>query len=607
MADHKDSLGWTLILKLRSNIELESDLQLAESEIAKLLGCPTDPLDKLAFEALAANGTLQPVDFQHCRANGIIAYRVQVERLHPADLFRRLSFIELVAGSRPLPHSDWNEAVKEFESVPTGFIRLELGKSKASFRLVPFYAVLEWSDIIAKRATSPDEAVKALERALVLALEGQSPDRRDVLPERAMSAKLTTAHLFHGLHVYKAKFFPRMVRALLNIYAPCADAYVLDPYAGSGTALTEASVTGMPSIGVDIDPLSVLIARTKVKLVREMGGEILEDVLAVKDRLETLRTGQLPLFQARKRRAVYATLIPPFLKQRIPAETQTEVAEDISLVLSAISSLDEEAALPLRVALSDAISRKFKFRFLGLGYGRFALNIMPGRIVEKFLNNLDYLANSVAAWQWLRQAASLTPAPSEVQLGDARSLPFDEGRFDLIITSPPYLPASSGRENYLKSKALAMIALGLINADEVDAYERMQVGSVHRSESLDGLPPKAREVVEWMAADEVRQVKAGATASYFVDLAQSLREIHRVLRSGGRCAMVIAKQHTFYRYKSREVVRIIHNYDVVSELARWSGLEVENAIHVELNKQNAVARPRSLDAYYETILVLRRP
>jgi hypothetical protein len=110
-----------------------------------------------------------------------------------------------------------------------------------------------------------------------------------------------------------------------------------------------------------------------------------------------------------------------------------------------------------------------------------------------------------------------------------------------------------------------------------------------------------------MASDNVRQVKAPATASYFVDLAQSLREIHRVLRSGGRCAMVIARQHTFYRYKSREVVRIIDNVGVVSELATMCGLEVEDAIHVELNKQNTVARPRSLDAYYETILVLKRP
>jgi SAM-dependent methyltransferase len=312
------------------------------------------------------------------------------------------------------------------------------------------------------------------------------------------------------------------------------------------------------------------------------------------------------LFQVRDKRAAYH-LIPSFLTRRIPVETQEEIAEDIALSLSAIDWLEDEAAIPLRVALSDAISRKFKFRFLGLGYGRFSLNIMPGRTAELFRNNLDYLAKSIAVWRWLRDAANLVLPRSEVNLGDARSLPFHNGDFDLVVTSPPYMPASSGRENYLKSKALAMTALGLIRADEVDEQEHRQVGSVHRTDDLVGLPPKACEVVRWMASDKVRKVKAAATASYFVDLAQSLREIRRVLREGGRCAMVIARQHTFYRYKSREVVRMIDNADVVSELAMVNGLEVEHTIHVELNKQNAVARRRSTDPYYETTLVLKKP
>lgn len=599
--------GWTLILKLRSNIALEGDLQLAELEIAKLLGCAPESLDKSAFDACVTGGMPHPVDLQHCRANGTVAYRVHVETLDLPKLFRRLSFVGLVSGQASLSREERDKVVREFESVPAPFIRFESGDGKARFRLVPFNTAAEWSDIIARRAPNPTEAVRALEHTLVLALEGKTPAHRDTLPQRAISARLTTGHLFHGLHVYKAKFFPRMVRALLNVYAPSADAYVLDPYVGSGTVLTEAWVMGMPSVGLDIDPLSALIASAKTYLLQAADDTVLAGILDVKTRFNTLRTGQLPLFQIREKRTPYTTIIPPFLTRRIPAETQEEVTEDIGLALSAIGWLDDGAALPFRVALSDAISRKFKFRFLGLGYGRFSLNIRPGRIAEMFSSNLDYLARSVAVWQWLRKAANLPSVPSEIQLGDARSLPYGDGAFDFAVTSPPYMPASSGRENYLKSKALAMTALGLIGAEEVDAYEQRQVGSVHRSDGLDSLPPKAREAVEWMASDEVRQVKAAATASYFVDLAQSLREIRRVLRSGGRCAMVIARQHTFYRYKSRDVVRVIDNADIVSELAGVNGLEVENAIHVELNKQNTVARPRSLDAYYEAVLILKRP
>jgi tRNA G10 N-methylase Trm11 len=603
MASRSVSHNWTLLLKLRGNIELEGDLQLAEMEIAQLLGCRPEPFHQSIFDAFVTEGTLRPADARYCRADGVVGYRVQVEELDLAKLFQRLSFVELVAGETLLPREYWGRIEQGFESVPAAFIRIESRESRTCFRLVPFNAVAEWSDILAKRASSPDEAVKALERTVALAVAGEMPDRRDLLPERARSARLTTGHLFHGLHVYKAKFFPRMVRSLLNICSPCAEAFTLDPYVGSGTALTEASLLGMASAGQDIDPLSVLIVNAKVSLLHAAGKETIENALDVKARLDTSRPGQLSLFQLREKQVAYA-VIPSFLARRIPAETQEEVAKDIALSLSAMDCIDDQVGLPLRVALSDAISRKFKFRFLGLGYGRFSLKIMPGRIVEMFRSNLDYLAKSLAVWCWLRDVAKLTPAPSEVCLGDARALPFEDGTFDLIVTSPPYMPASSGRENYLQSKAVAMTALGLIGADEVDSYERTQVGSVHRSESLDGLPPKAREVVEWMASDEVRQVKAAATASYFVDLAQSLGEIRRVLRKGGRCAMVIARQHTFYRYQSRAVVRTIDNVEVVSELAKENGLEVEEVLHVELHKQNTVARPRSLDPYYETVLVL---
>lgn len=603
MANRSVSHNWTLLLKLRNNIELESDLQLAEMEIAQLLGIWPEPLKKPAFDALVVEGTLRPADVQYCRANGVVGYRVQVEELDLAKLFRRLSFIELVVGDSMVPWVYWDRVVQGFEDVPAAFVRFELGVGTPRFRLVPLNAVAEWSDMLAKHAASPEEAVKALKQTLALVIEGKMPDHYEILPERARSAKLTTGHLFHGLHVYKAKFFPRMVRAILNAYAPSDDSYILDPYVGSGTALTEASVMGMASVGVDIDPLSALIAAAKVNLLHTAGEETIKNALEVKARLDTLQSGQLSLFQVHEKRETYA-IIPSFLNRRIPVETQKEVTEDIALSLSAMDWLDSQVAIPLRVALSDAISRKFKFRFLGLGYGRFSLNIMPGRITETFRSNLDYLAKSLAVWLWLRDVAKLTPAPAEVSLGDARALPLDEGTFDLIVTSPPYMPASSGRENYLQSKALAMIALGLIGADKIDTYERAQVGSVHRSEGLDGLPPKAREVVEWMASDEVRQVKAAATASYFIDLARSLCEIRRVLRKGGRCAMVIARQHIFYRYRLREVVRTVDNAEVVSELASVNGLEVAEALHVELNKQNAVARPRSLDPYYETVLVL---
>ncbi len=528
MANHK---RWTLILKLRSNIELEGDLQLAEMEISRLLDCLPEPLDRSELDSLVSEGVLLSHDARHCRKNGIVAYRASTNEFEPFKLFQRLSFVELVVGEANISEGYSDKALQALERVPAPFIRLESCYRTLRFRLIPFNTAAEWSDVVAKRATSPEEAIKALERTLKLALEGDCTHRRESLPEQAISARLTTGHLFHGLHIYKAKFFPRMARAILNIWAPCTNAVVLDPYVGSGTALTEATVMGMPSAGVDIDPLSVLIAQAKVNLLHAAEGTIREQALTAIERLESLKSGQPSLFQIHDKRAAYG-VIPPFLLRRIPAPIQEEIAGDIALSLSAITGLDE-AIIPLRVALSDAISRKLRFRFLGLGYGRFSLTIAPWRIAEMFRSNLEYLAKSIAVWCWLREVARIPLPPSEALLGDARALPFENNTFDLVITSPPYMPASSGRENYLKSKALAMTVLGLLRSEQIEEQEARQVGSVHRAGTLEELPPRAREVVQWMESDEVRRVKAAATAGYFADLAQSLREIRRVLRPGG--------------------------------------------------------------------------
>jgi ubiquinone/menaquinone biosynthesis C-methylase UbiE len=168
------------------------------------------------------------------------------------------------------------------------------------------------------------------------------------------------------------------------------------------------------------------------------------------------------------------------------------------------------------------------------------------------------------------------------------------------------MPASSGRESYLKSKAYAMTALGLIAPDAVDALEAEQIGSVQRVSDSKDLPADARALVEWMQSDLTRCVKAAATASYFADLRESLREAHRVLKPGGKCAYVVARRHVFYRYRSREVVRIVESADITVQLAVQVGLRPLELVHTELQKQNAFARPRSLDAYYETIVLLQK-
>ena len=135
---------------------------------------------------------------------------------------------------------------------------------------------------------------------ILKALTGKLPHQKALpLAKNALSAQSTTSHLSHDLHYYKAKFFPRLVRSSLNV---CAQRIgngthrVFDNFAGSGTTLLESALLGMSSVGVDIDPLSVAIARAKMNIWQLPHTLFAEEVERASRALNHQTSGQLELF-----------------------------------------------------------------------------------------------------------------------------------------------------------------------------------------------------------------------------------------------------------------------------------------------------------------------
>lgn len=68
----------------------------------------------------------------------------------------------------------------------------------------------------------------------------------------------------HGFHKYPAKFIPQIPRWGIEKYLQGKEGkYILDPFCGSGTTLVEGMLAGHNVIGIDIDPLSIMITKVK--------------------------------------------------------------------------------------------------------------------------------------------------------------------------------------------------------------------------------------------------------------------------------------------------------------------------------------------------------
>jgi predicted RNA methylase len=69
-------------------------------------------------------------------------------------------------------------------------------------------------------------------------------------------------NLTHYLFRYPAKFHPPIARSLIERLTEPGQT-ICDPFMGSGSLAIEAMVAGRNSIGVDVDPLAVAVARAK--------------------------------------------------------------------------------------------------------------------------------------------------------------------------------------------------------------------------------------------------------------------------------------------------------------------------------------------------------
>jgi DNA modification methylase len=420
--------------------------------------------------------------------------------------------------------------------------------------------------------------------------------------ERALAAQSTTAHLSHDLHYYKAKFFPRLARSLLNVCARrtgVTSPRVLDPFVGSGTTLLEGSLLQMPSVGLDIDPLSVLISRVKLEIGAMDSGWLEAEAGRVIERMEGRAADPAgPAFP-----------FPRWLtrNRRMTAERAEMLGGEIRRVQAAIAAADP-AAMPLfQVLLSDAIARRIRMRFLGTGVGRFSLTLSKKTIPQLMERSLRRCGAVAATFEWLRRDMGVEMGPAEVEVADARSVPGRPEVFDVIVTSPPYLPASSGRESYAKARAPSLIALGLEDPAGVDGLAGRSIGSMQGAlPDLDGLRSGPRELVAWLEGDSLRAIKAEPTARYFVEMEEAFREMQRALRPGGMAVVVSGKQSTFYSSSTREILYVARSAEWLADLAEGVGFEVEGLHDIQLQKANPNARPRSLDDYYETLIMLRK-
>ena len=72
----------------------------------------------------------------------------------------------------------------------------------------------------------------------------------------------------HGIHRYSGKFIPQIAKRAMEIISMEGE-LILDPYCGSGTTLLEGLIAKRRVVGIDLNPIAVLISKSKISPISQ--------------------------------------------------------------------------------------------------------------------------------------------------------------------------------------------------------------------------------------------------------------------------------------------------------------------------------------------------
>lgn len=362
-----------------------------------------------------------------------------------------------------------------------------------------------------------------------------------------------TAYITHGHHRYPAKFIPQIVSRLAEKYTKEGD-LIVDPFGGCGTTLVESKIMGRPSVGVDINPVAVLI--TKAKITPTNPQKIEKAFIALKVKIDAYSKD---------------TKVKAPEHERIDYWFKPEEKRKLAFIFTEISKPKDQ---DIRDFFYCAFSNILKNCSIWLQKSNKPTrdpNKKPSDPIATFYRQIKMMMRGNAGFYELSKEKNHLEIPSQVYCTDARTIPVEDNSVSLIVTSPPYVTS------YEYADLHQLTALWLEYTKDLSDFRKRFIGtSYHNKKNL----VLNSELAEKIRNELLKKDKKTAeeVSTYFSEMNQVFAEMKRMLKKGGKTCIVIGNTNL----KGVEIL----NAEVFAEQLQNLGLKIADIIKREIPSKN---------------------
>jgi len=385
-----------------------------------------------------------------------------------------------------------------------------------------------------------------------------------------------------GFFPYYAGFPEGFARSVLESANLPNNAIVLDPWNGSGTTTYAASQLGYSCIGVDLNPVMVIVARARLLPASEADSlepQARKLIKGVKTNAKAAPKDDPLLWWFTPHTAGILRSVEKRIREHLVGEMTItiegtrldRISGFAATFYVALFAVCRELAAPYRSSNPTWLRKPKK--------GERRISASRDDICAALIDNICSMSAALAA--------RATPQPpdssrSKVILADTPNLNLGSSTVDLVLTSPPYCT----RIDYTAATRVELAILHPLCGTVVDQLSRKMIGStrvpINNIDVSDSWGPLCKDFLRSLR-NHSSKASSGyyykTHIDYFHKMSHSLSKIAGTLKNGSAAILVV--QDSYYKEIHNDLPRII------TEMAEINGLILRKRIDFPLKQSMA--------------------